>query len=126
MKMRIASDGGDCVKIYIINGSQGEYSDRSMWNVSAWRTEKEAHTEAWRISSLSRAELKASGYLPEGSWGDPGFYVDEIELRGQDGVRCSSCDRERDEERYRAGDRCPGCGFREVSGTQSDPRQLLS
>jgi hypothetical protein len=86
--------------IYLLTGTQGEYSDRSDWNVRAFVRRERAEalkttleglaTEAYRLRSdcvytASEEVLKKIKALDPGAseWGMIDYDIEEIELEGE-------------------------------------------
>lgn len=75
------------MKIYIVNGTTGEYSDRSEWAVEAWTTKEAAEA---RVRDLGD-KLQASGVATLG-YGDQKRAAEEKFRTDPDGDPGFSCD----------------------------------
>ena len=74
------------MKIYVITGSQGEYSDRSEWVVEAHKDGKKAKDRVQELTDANRADYaEFQRKMEEGAnWDcyieEQSFYITETEL----------------------------------------------
>lgn len=66
------------MKIYVLFGTCGEYSDNRRWIVRAYESKTEAEIDEFKLGDASDKESKMLEACDEGWWGEKG---DEAEAR---------------------------------------------